>query len=202
MDTYVGPIICEQGHEDNFYLAPGRKTPKCRDCYNQKVRERKTRYKVEGIEPKKSKNTRWGDITPEERFWAKVVPTGFCWLWEGAKSKSGHGNFVLESKVTAAHRYAYSILVGEIPDGLHIDHLCRVRNCVNPDHLEPVTPQENVRRGFATSSINRRKTHCVRGHEYNEENTHIRISGGRNCRLCDRVGARRKPNRKRKSANM
>lgn len=74
---------------------------------------------------------------------------GGCWLWNGSLTYDGYGLFRANNRATGAHRFAYEYFVGPIPAGLHIDHLCRVRNCVNPDHLEPVTPQENDRRARA-----------------------------------------------------
>lgn len=84
-------------------------------------------------------------LTDEERFWAKVVPTGFCWNWVGGLDV-GYGFFTVPGRKFAAHRWAYENLVGPIPDGLHLDHLCLNTRCVNPDHLEPVTRAENTRR--------------------------------------------------------
>lgn len=83
-----------------------------------------------------------------------------------------------------AHRMAYEELVGPIADGLQIDHLCRVRCCVNPAHLEPVTQAENIRRGVSPTAANRRKTHCKHGHEFTTENTRL-VPEGRICRRCD-----------------
>lgn len=82
------------------------------------------------------------------RFWMKVEFTDTCWLRTAMNDKAGYGSFnhTWDRKVPA-HRYAYEFCVGPIPEGLQIDHLCRVHNCVNPDHLEPVTARENVRRG-------------------------------------------------------
>ena len=84
--------------------------------------------------------------TPEGRFWAKVDRSGSCWLWLAATSH-GYGTFQSNGKLVRAHRYAYELLVGPIPGGLVIDHLCRTTACVNPEHLEPVTQRENLLRG-------------------------------------------------------
>lgn len=85
---------------------------------------------------------------PERRFWAKVDKSGGCWVWTGACNSDGYGNFLFEGANWRAHRWSYERLVGPIPDGLVIDHLCCVTRCVNPAHLEPVTHLENVRRGI------------------------------------------------------
>lgn len=88
---------------------------------------------------------------------------GGCWLWKRSKDKDGYGWSSFENKTHQAHRLSYQLVNGEIPDGLHLDHLCRVRHCVNPDHLEPVTPRENLRRGDTTTAWER----CQRcGSEY------------------------------------
>lgn len=89
-----------------------------------------------------------------------------------------------------AHRYAWITLVGEIPAGLHIDHLCRNKVCVNPDHLEPVTPRVNVLRGYSMVAANARATHCTHGHEFTPENTRLK-HGDRICRQCRRDSNRR-----------
>ena len=81
-----------------------------------------------------------------ERFMRHVRKTASCWLWTGTKQKNGYGSFGFKGRTVRAHRWSYEFHVGQIPDGLHIDHLCRVRNCVNPEHLEPVTHAENMRR--------------------------------------------------------
>lgn len=129
---------------------------------------------------------------PEERFWQKVTPTGFCWIWTGTKSGEGYGKFKPHSGRSShwAHRYAYELLVGAIPEGMHLDHLCRNRACVNPDHIEPVSMAENIRRGFSPSARNGRKTHCKRGHEFTPENTWVVYRGSweeRRCRACQRL---------------
>lgn len=128
------------------------------------------------------------DLTPatEERFWAKVT-CGDCWEWTGACGPDGYGRFKPPNSVPVlAHRYAYELLVGRIPDGLQIDHLCRVRACVNPDHLEPVTQRENILRGEAPTAVNARKSQCKNGHPYDLLNTYWRPDGGRDCRVCQR----------------
>lgn len=131
----------------------------------------------------------------EERFWAKVQPTGFCWEWTGAKTR-GYGSFATETGGKRAHRVAYELLVGPIPDGLVIDHLCRNTSCVNPDHLEPVTQAENVRRGFNPGPGHGIRTHCPHGHAYTPENTRIQArTGAQICRTCTR--ARRRINKAR-----
>lgn len=122
---------------------------------------------------------------PEERFWPKVtaVHTG-CWLWTGYRQPSGHGRFgVAAGDIVQAHRFAYELLIAPIPEGLQIDHLCKVPRCVNPTHMEIVTLQENVRRDNPIWAINTAKTHCPRGHEYDEANTY-RYRGKRKCRKC------------------
>lgn len=90
-------------------------------------------------------------MNAEERFWAKVDRRdgGDCWPWLGTTTSTGYGLFGVprEDRTVGAHRYAYELVVGPIPTGLELDHLCRVRNCVNPAHLEPVTHAENLRRG-------------------------------------------------------
>jgi len=115
-----------------------------------------------------------------------------CWNWTGGLSEGGYGMFCLGKRqaLVRAHRYAYEQFKGPIPAGLVVDHLCRNRRCVNPDHLEPVTMLENIQRGrgFATSrySPNTLVTHCPQGHPYDEENTYRTKKGHRACRQCHR----------------
>lgn len=128
----------------------------------------------------------------EDRFWAKVSVTGFCWLWTRAKNAYGYGVFQLVptykgkgGKQVKAHRHAYELLVGPIPDGMQLDHLCRVRSCVNPDHLQPVDNRTNALRGQGFTAKNAKKTHCPQGHPYDEKNTyHAPKTGWRQCRTC------------------
>lgn len=132
----------------------------------------------------------------EERFWSKVDKTDSCWEWRGYLTK-GYANFRVApqsrpdlQQKALAHRVAYELLVGHIPDGMQLDHLCRNRRCVNPEHLEPVTQQENIRRGEVGLNMSS-KTHCPSGHEYVEINTYIDKAGARVCRACKRDHARR-----------
>lgn len=126
----------------------------------------------------------YGDPRLPERFWTKVrqASTG-CWEWTAGTTTRGYGIYQAGGCSQRAHRVAYEALMGPIPDGLVIDHLCRTRHCVRPDHLEPVTPKENVLRGTGLTAQNRRKTHCPNGHPYDEANTRIR-RGRRECRAC------------------
>lgn len=125
------------------------------------------------------------------RFWSKVVPepNSGCWLWSGALNSGGYGCFNFGgSKGRGAHRVAYQVLVGEIPAGLHLDHLCRTRCCVNPAHLEPVTQRENCLRGVSPAAIHAKKTHCPKGHLFEGENLARWGDGSqRFCRACDNL---------------
>lgn len=124
------------------------------------------------------------------RFWSKVAQTGNvceCWIWRANKTRGGYGMFRLSGKMRLAHRVAYELAIGAIPEGLQIDHLCKERSCVNPFHLEPVTAKENTRRGDAPSARHALKTHCPLGHEYTAANLIHRNNGSRQCKVCYRV---------------
>lgn len=137
------------------------------------------------------------------RFWSRVdkdAPGG-CWEWTGKRTLQGYGISPKILGTAFAHRVAWLLTRGPIPDGFHVDHLCRNRCCVNPDHLEPVYPLENTRRSRAWLEAGRKnaaKTHCPSGHPYDEHNTLILARGRRDCRACNAAGAgKRKTNRSR-----
>jgi len=136
-------------------------------------------------------NTRWKLST--EHFYNEEP----CWEWAAPLTHKGYGELSVNGKQVLVHRWSYEYHREPIPTNLQIDHLCRVRHCVNPAHLEVVTSQENTRRGLdAITRANRikrkPKTHCIQGHPFNEENTLINSRGWRACRLCDRNWRRRK----------
>src|SRR3990167_6386730 len=114
-------------------------------------------------------------------------PNSGCWLWTGADDGNGYGTLTVGRVMRKAHLYSYEAFVGPIPEGLQLDHLCRVRCCVNPDHLEPVTQRENILRGMGIAAVNARKTFCKHGHEFSAENTRVRKNGTRQCRACHRT---------------
>lgn len=129
---------------------------------------------------------------PEVRFWAKVDKTEMCWLWTGWCTENGYGKFTVAGRRVFAHRWAYGAEVGPIPAGLVIDHLCRVKNCVRPSHLEVVTQRENNLRGVGVTAQNAKATVCAQGHPYDEANTIRTKEGYRLCRACrKRIDGRR-----------
>lgn len=103
--------------------------------------------------------------------WVEPVTESGCWLWLGALSGSGYGQYQSDGPTKMAHRTFYELYRGAIPPKMTIDHLCRVRCCVNPDHLEAVPNRTNVLRGISHTAVNARKTHCVNGREFTESNT-------------------------------
>ncbi len=123
--------------------------------------------------------------TVEERFWEKVGPSGTadCWPWTGGVNSQGYSALRVGKMKVYAHRWIYAHWFGSIPAGLTIDHLCRKRTCVNPTHMEVVTRGENVLRGISIFAQNARKTHCLRGHPFDEANTRL-VRKGRQCRIC------------------
>ena len=121
-------------------------------------------------------------IPPEERFWPKVQKGESCWLWTGCLKPNGYASFRYPGG-QMAHRFAYELAKGPIPSGLHIDHLCRTRACVNADHLEAVTCRTNILRGRSFAAVHGAKTHCIRGHPFDVVNTY-RVPAGRQCKRC------------------
>ena len=162
---------CQNGHlfteKNTTYRHSGSRV--CRLC----AKDRNRRYEINKI--KKSK-----PLTLADRFWVRVDKSGGlfeCWIWTGTRNADGYGKTMVNGRQFLAHRVAYELSRGPIPEGLVIDHLCQNRICCNPSHIEVVTPAENTQRG------ERKKSHCKRGHLYDEENT-IRIKKGRRCRAC------------------
>lgn len=148
---------------------------------------------------------KWGMLTPKQlhRFMAKVLPqpTG-CWVWLGARAGGGYPVVSLYDRNKAAHRVSYEHFVGPVPEGLQLDHLCRVRACVNPTHVEPVTPRVNTLRGETPAAKNLAKTHCPLGHPYNGVNLYVAPSGERQCNECRRNALRRSRARRKAGASV
>jgi hypothetical protein len=126
------------------------------------------------------------ELPPRIRSKFYIAESG-CWLWTAGATRGGYGTVTWQGLGTTAHRVTYSLLVGDIPDGLQIDHLCRVRNCVNPEHLEAVTPWENASRGNAWKP----RAMCNKGiHPMTPDNLYVRPNGIRRCRACKRAASR------------
>lgn len=129
-----------------------------------------------------------------DRLWSRVSEDNEgCWIWSGPRYKAGYGRFYLGQEAVYAHRVMYMAFVGDIPKGLHTDHLCRVRECCNPAHLEVVTCRENIMRSpIAPAALNASKTHCKRGHPLFGVNLGVDVNGGRHCRTCSITSARQR----------
>jgi hypothetical protein len=138
-------------------------------------------------------------MKPVRSFWSLVHQDdeSGCWLWQGSVSNYGYGLHFQDRRTMRAHRFSYEQMIGPIPEGLVLDHLCRRQLCVNPFHLDPVPNGINVKRGESVSSVNRAKTHCSQGHEFDPENTYITKRGERACRACHREYQREHMRRKR-----
>ncbi|MDX3068441.1 HNH endonuclease signature motif containing protein [Streptomyces sp. ND04-05B] len=117
-----------------------------------------------------------------EKLAKRSVQQGDCWVWTGAQT-DGYGVVWVEARTQLAHRVAYQELVGEVPESLVLDHLCRTRACWNPSHLDPVPNRVNVLRGVRKSGI----TRCPAGHPYDDANTYLNRAGSRVCRQCGRL---------------
>lgn len=136
-----------------------------------------------------------------ERFWNKVdydgpIPShrpdlGPCWLWKSCISPTqGYARIWIDGRLKEAHPIAYRLAIGPIPDGLQLDHLCRVRHCVRPSHLEAVTRKVNILRGESPMARESRQTSCIHGHAFDEANTWFDKFGKRHCRTCNRNNSR------------
>ncbi|MFF3353360.1 HNH endonuclease signature motif containing protein [Streptomyces sp. NPDC002917] len=138
--------------------------------------------------------------TAAERFAEKVNTAGPlslrhgapgpCHLWTGRPNPKGYGRFWTDRRYVKAHRYAYELHTGPIPAGLEVDHRCRRRACVNPDHLEAVTHRENVLRSSNIAAVRAARTQCIAGHPFDQANTRVRANGTRQCRACQRTRKR------------
>lgn len=129
----------------------------------------------------------------EDRLWPKIDTSGDCWEWL-ASTVAGYGQIRIgktedgRTRTGKAYRVVYELLVGPVPPGLELDHLCRNKLCCNPDHLEPVTHAENIRRGQAPAGKSARSTHCKRGHAFTASNTlYYAPRNERICRTCSRL---------------
>lgn len=147
--------------------------------------------------------------TIDDRLFEVIVLENGCWEWQGyVDEKTGYGFICVRrdgvKRTPAIHRYFYEELVGTPPSGVHLDHTChnndltcnggpdcRHRRCVNPDHLDPVTPAVNISRGRGLAAQNAAKTHCPEGHEFTEDNTYVEPKGGRQCMACRKVTQKR-----------
>jgi len=120
------------------------------------------------------------------RFWDRVKKrhSNFCWDWLGLKNERGYGRFWMNGKLRKAHVVAYGWLIGRIPEGMELDHLCRNTSCVNPSHLQPVTHAENVRRGASPAAKNQARAKCVNGHPFSGKNLYLYKGIHRHCRTC------------------
>lgn len=127
----------------------------------------------------------WKSVPARERLFSRLTidPSG-CLLWTGAQASVGYGQIMINRRNEYVHRVMYRLFVGPIPDGMVLDHLCRVPLCANPAHLEAVSQRTNVLRGGAPAALNAAKTHCFRGHPFTPENT-VTDGRRRRCRACD-----------------
>ena len=127
--------------------------------------------------------------TLRERFEAKVSiePNTGCWLWAASVNRHGYGCIKEKGSVLRAHRVSWLLHVGPVPEGLELDHLCRVRCCVNPSHLRAVTSRENTLAGEGLTARQARQTHCKRGHSLEGPNLRIEAGGRRRCMACEKL---------------
>jgi hypothetical protein len=139
-------------------------------------------------------NPKHGFPALRERLFSRLIinPETGCLLWTGSCSEEGYGRLGRDGRKALVHRVMYELFVGPIPDGLEIDHLCRVRNCAAPGHLEAVTGRVNKLRGNTITAAAAGATHCPQKHEYDLLNTWISPAGQRRCRACRREKRRAK----------
>ena len=124
-------------------------------------------------------------LMTEQQFWGSCVKIRGCWLWTRGQLPQGYGAVSFNGKSQLAHRVAWLLTRGPIRKGLHIDHLCRKRSCINPRHMEVVTPKVNILRGVGITARNAKKLHCKYGHPLIGSNLRL-YSGWRHCRQCKR----------------
>ena len=128
--------------------------------------------------------------TVRERLVRRSIPIteSGCWIFDGCLDNKGYGQIGIGGRTWRAHRLSYSVFIGPIEDELEIDHVCRVRSCINPTHLEAVTPQTNCLRGVSSAAGYAARTHCTKGHPFDDENTYRRTDSpnARKCRMCEK----------------
>ena len=173
---------CVHGHpKEEFWSIPSKSRPYCRMCKGLALESRR---RAQGVPRRK---------TAEERFAESLAYVGDCIVWTGYIAKTGYGFLSVNDKPMGAHRYAYARAHGPVPEGFHIDHLCRNRACVNVAHLEAVTPKVNVNRGILSKVTQHRMmsaTVCRNGHLLTEE-TRLPAHQRRRCLICRRDSLRR-----------
>jgi len=183
------PVCGIERPTSDFYPLPhthDKLNWRCTPCQNKYNRERSRQKRIASLDP--TLLATFG-LAPDERrlfrFVALIERGEDCWEWKGDRHpKTRYGRFWFSRHDDRlAHRIAHEWAIGQIPDLLTIDHLCRNRGCVNPAHLEIVTRGENTLRGDSPWSINKRKTHCLHGHEFTAENTYL-YRGTRSCKAC------------------
>lgn len=188
-------LLCKHGHEftpENTYVDT-RGYKYCRACERKRGNDRYRRGR-ESIQyhPR--------GMSVRERLLDRIFidPITVCWNWAGSKAGGGYGLILVAGRVRGVHVLSYETFIGPIPDGLEIDHLCRNKGCINPEHLEAVTHRVNILRGNGITAKKAQQTICKWGHEFTPENTYATARGGRDCRACKRKQNRDRYERSRK----